>query len=157
MKAVIPKPMRADLWGDAKGGCPLGRARHDRQWPCYNTSKAFTHICRRYGLKHVRIRPYTPKTNGKAERFIQTALHEWAYAVAYPNSDLRAARLPQWLHSYNWHRPHGSLNSRPPFTKIGLTEDNLLRPMAVNTAAGCNKGSVGSSLNECITIFEKVV
>lgn len=51
----------------------------------------------------------TPKTNGKAECFIQTALREWAYAEAQPNSDHRAAELPVWLHRYNWHRPHGSL------------------------------------------------
>ncbi|MBY4612110.1 integrase core domain-containing protein, partial [Rhizobium sp. 9T] len=94
--------------------------------PCY-TSKPFGQACRDNGLKHVRTRPYTPKTNGKAERFIQTALREWAYAVAYPNSDMRAAELPRWLHRYNWHRPHGSLNSKPPITRLALTQDNLLR------------------------------
>jgi transposase len=51
-------------------------------------------------------KPYTPRTNGKAERFIQTALREWAYARAYQNSDQRSAELPHWLHRYNWHRPH---------------------------------------------------
>lgn len=94
--------------------------------PCY-TSKAFVQACREHGLKHVRTRPYTPKTNGKAERFIQTALREWAYAVAYPNSDRRAAELPHWLHRYNWHRPHGSLNATTPISRLGLAEDNLLR------------------------------
>ena len=75
---------------------------------------AFRKACRDLGLRHIRTRPYTPKTNGKAERFIQTALREWAYAQAYPNSHRRAAELPIWLHRYNWHRPHGSLNpSRP--------------------------------------------
>ena len=64
----------------------------------------------RPGLKHIRTRPYTPKTNGKAERFIQTTLREWAYAHAYPTSDRRAAELPVWLHRYNWHRPHGGYN-----------------------------------------------
>jgi len=93
--------------------------------PCY-ASKAFAHLCRERGLKHVRTRPYTPKTNGKAERFIQTALREWAYAIAYPTSDLRAAQLPQWLHRYNWQRPHGSLKSNTPISRLGLTEDNLL-------------------------------
>ena len=60
---------------------------------CYK-SFAFRDACRDLGLKHIRTKPYTPKTNGKAERFIQTALREWAYAQAYPNSDRRAAELP---------------------------------------------------------------
>ena len=93
---------------------------------CYR-SKAFAKACRTLGLRHVRTRPYTPKTNGKAERFIQTALREWAYAVAYPTSDRRAAELPIWLHRYNWHRPHGSLKSKPPISRLDLTKDNLLR------------------------------
>jgi transposase InsO family protein len=65
--------------------------------------------------------------NGKAERFIQTALREWAYAQAYPTSDHRAAALPIWLHRYNWHRPHSSLQSKAPISRLALTEDNLLR------------------------------
>ena len=65
--------------------------------------------------------------NGKAERFIQTALREWAYAQAYPNSDHRAAELPIWLYRYNWHRPHGSLKSKPPISRLALAEDNVLR------------------------------
>ena len=65
---------------------------------CYR-SKAFAKTCRNLGLKHVTTRPYTPKTNGKAERFIQTALREWAYALS-PTSDHRAAELPIWLHRY---------------------------------------------------------
>src|SRR3954451_11281246 len=71
--------------------------------------------------------PYRPKTNGKAERFIQTALRQWAYAQAYPTSDHRAAALPIWLHRYNWHRPHSSLQSKAPVSRLALTEDNLLR------------------------------
>jgi transposase InsO family protein len=93
---------------------------------CYK-SKAFARACKRLKLKHIRTRPYTPKTNGKAERFIQTALREWAYARAYPTSDHRAEELPIWLHRYNWHRPHGSLKSKPPISRLGLAEDNLLR------------------------------
>lgn len=94
--------------------------------PCY-TSHAFTKACRQLGLRHIRTKPYTPKTNGKAERFIQTALREWAYARAYQTSDLRAAQLPAWLHQYNWHRPHGSLKDKTPISRLGLTENNLLR------------------------------
>jgi len=93
---------------------------------CYR-STAFRHACRDLGLRHIRTRPYTPKTNGKAERFIQTALREWAYAQAYPTSDRRAEELPFWLHRYNWHRPHGSLKSKTPISRLALAEDNLLR------------------------------
>jgi len=93
---------------------------------CYR-SKAFSKACRDLRIRHIRTRPYTPKTNGKAERFIQTALREWAYAQAYPTSDRRAAELPVWLHRYNWHRPHGSLQSKPPVSRLAITGDNLLR------------------------------
>ena len=93
---------------------------------CYR-SKAFRNACRELSLRHIRTKPYTPKTNGKAERFIQTALREWAYAQAYPTSNRRAEELPIWLHRYNWHRPHGSLKSKPPISRLALTEDNLLR------------------------------
>src|SRR6202161_4438256 len=65
--------------------------------------------------------------NGKAERFVQTSLREWAYAQAYPTSDHPAQEIPPWLHRYNWHRPHGAIGSKPPISRIALTEDNLLR------------------------------
>ena len=93
---------------------------------CYK-SFAFQKACKRLGLKHIRTRPYTPKTNGKAERFIQTSLREWAYAQAYDTSTQRTAELPRWLHRYNWHRPHGSIGSLPPISRLGLTGNNLLR------------------------------
>ena len=93
---------------------------------CYR-SHAFRAACKALGLRHIRTRPYTPKTNGKAERFIQTSLREWAYAQAYPTSEHRKAELPRWLHQYNWHRPHGSLQSQTPISRLGLTENNLLR------------------------------
>jgi transposase InsO family protein len=93
---------------------------------CYK-SHAFRRACNRLGLKHIRTKPYTPKTNGKAERFIQTSLREWAYARAYNTSQERADELPRWLHRYNWHRPHGSIGSMPPISRIGLNRNNLLR------------------------------
>lgn len=93
---------------------------------CYKAF-AFRKACRRLGLRHIRTKPYTPKTNGKAERFIQTSLREWAYARAYNTSRQRAAELPYWLHRYNWHRPHGSIGSVPPISRLGLPKDNLLR------------------------------
>jgi transposase InsO family protein len=82
---------------------------------CYR-SKAFGKACKRLGLKHIFTKPYTPRTNGKAERFIQTSLREWAYARAYNTSDERTAELSRWLHRYNWHRPHGSIGSMPPIS-----------------------------------------
>jgi transposase InsO family protein len=93
---------------------------------CY-ISRRFAAACRRLGIKHRRTRPYRPRTNGKAERYIQTALREWAYAHRYNTSAERALQLVRWLHHYNWHRPHGSLGKRPPVSRLGLSEDNLLR------------------------------
>jgi transposase InsO family protein len=93
---------------------------------CYR-SRRFRNACRRLGLKLIYTRPYTPRTNGKAERFIQTALREWAYARAYDTSQQRADELPYWLHRYNWHRPHGSIGAVPPITTLDLTGNNLLR------------------------------
>jgi transposase InsO family protein len=93
---------------------------------CYK-SFAFRNACRRLHLKHIRTRPYTPKTNGKAERFVQTCLREWAYARAYNTSQQRAEELPFWIHRYNWHRPHGGIKGSVPISRLGLTEDNLLK------------------------------
>lgn len=93
---------------------------------CYK-SHAFAKACKRLRLKHIRTKPYTPKTNGKAERFIQTALREWAYATAYASSNQRADELPVWMHRYNWHRPHAGIKCQTPISRLGLTEDNLLR------------------------------
>ena len=93
---------------------------------CYK-SFAFAKACKRLRIKHIRTKPYTPQTNGKAERFIQTALREWAYATAFDTSDQRRAELPNWLHRYNWHRPHASLHKKPPISRLGLTGNNLLR------------------------------
>ena len=93
---------------------------------CYK-SFAFRTLCTRLGLKHIRTKPYTPKTNGKAERFIQTCLREWAYAQAYHHSRERTAELPYWLHGYNWHRPHAGIGAKTPISRLGLSEDNLLR------------------------------
>ena len=74
---------------------------------CYK-SFAFRRACKRFGLRHIRTRPYTPKTNGKAERFVQTSLREWAYARPYESSEQRHEALQTFIHRYNWHRhtPH---------------------------------------------------
>ncbi len=90
-------------------------------------SYAFAAACKRLDLKHRRTRPYTPRANGKAERFIQTALREWAYARTYQNSSDRQNSLSPWIHQYNWHRPHASLGLLPPITRAGFDQNNLLR------------------------------
>ena len=90
-------------------------------------SQLFAQACRDLAVRHRFTRAYTPRTNGKAERFIQTALREWAYARAYTRSVQRLADLPRWLHGYNWHRPHASLAGLPPMSRIGLSRNNLLR------------------------------
>ena len=94
--------------------------------PCY-ASHAFAATCKQLGLKHIRTKPYMPRTNGKAERFIQTALREWAYARAYQTSKQRAQDLPLWTHSYNWHRPHSGIKQQTPVGHLNLNQNNLLR------------------------------
>ncbi len=93
---------------------------------CYR-SKAFNKACKALGLRHLYTRPYTPKTNGKAERFIQSSLREWAYGRAYQSSEQRKEDLPRWLHHYNWHRPHAGINRKPPISRSGLDMNNLMR------------------------------
>jgi transposase InsO family protein len=89
------------------------------------TDNAFAYCARRYAatcaalqLRHLRTRPYRPCTNGKAERFIQTLLREWAYALPYRSSSLRIRALRPWLRYYNRERPHGSLAGLPPFRRL---------------------------------------
>jgi len=81
-------------------------------------SKLHARIVQRIGIKHIFTRPYRPRTNGKAERFIQTMLHEWAYAAAYRTSDHRAQALRPWLDFYNHQRPHGALGHQAPATRL---------------------------------------
>lgn len=93
---------------------------------CYR-ARAFAKACQRLKLKHIRTKPYTPRTNGKAERFIQTSLREWACARAHMNSKQRAQELPFFMRRYNWHRPHASIGAKPPISRLGPTGDNPLR------------------------------
>jgi transposase InsO family protein len=82
------------------------------------TAHAFADTCRELDLRHLRTRPYTPRTNGKAERFIQTLLREWGYARPYRTSRQRTRRLDPWLRYYNRQRPHSALRGLPPLSRI---------------------------------------
>jgi transposase InsO family protein len=104
-------------------GVPIARILTDNG-SAYR-SRAFARACRRLGLKHSFTRPRRPQTNGKAERFIQTALREWAYVPCYADYRDRAKALLPWVHRYNWHRPHASLDYRPPIRRLGLSVNNL--------------------------------
>ena len=84
--------------------------------PCYKAK--FDALCRRLQLRHLRTKPYRPQTNGKAERFIQTLLREWAYKKPYSTSTLRTDRLPRYLNHYNLRRPHAALNQRTPAQRL---------------------------------------
>jgi transposase InsO family protein len=117
--------LKAALAYYASLGIKLERVMTDNG-SCYK-SFAFRRLCKRLGLRHIRTKPYTPKTNGKAERFIQTSLREWAYAQAYQSSRDRKTELSPWLHRYNWHRPHSGIGDKVPISRLGLAEDNLLR------------------------------
>jgi transposase InsO family protein len=88
---------------------------------CY-IAHSYRQALRELGLRHLRIKPGRPRTNGKAERFIQTLLHEWAYARIYGSSHERATALAPYLDRYNYHRPHGSLGHQPPASRL----NNLL-------------------------------
>ncbi len=84
---------------------------------CYS-SRAFTALCGEHGIRQSFTRPYTPKTNGKAERFIQTLKRRWAYRYVYRTSAIRAASLRPWVTHYNHQRPHRELGKRPPIARL---------------------------------------
>jgi transposase InsO family protein len=81
-------------------------------------SNLHAQACRELRLRHLRTRPYRPRTNGKAERFIQTLQHEWAYGRVFQTSAHRTAALQPWLNHYNFTRPHGALSHKPPGTRL---------------------------------------
>ncbi len=85
-------------------------------------SKLFANALQRAGARHIRTRPYTPRTNGKAERFIQTSLREWAYAKPYRSSAERSQAIGPWTHAYNLTRPHAGIGGLTPWSRV----NNLL-------------------------------
>lgn len=89
-------------------------------------SKPFMQACRDLGISQKFTRSYRPQTNGKAERFIQSALREWAYGHAYEHSNQRRAALPLWNHFYNWHRLHHGIGCQPPMSRLQSSRNNLL-------------------------------
>jgi transposase InsO family protein len=89
-------------------------------------SKAFVQACRELGIAKRYTRPYRPQTNGKAERFIQSALREWAYGFTYQRSAERTAALECWTHHYNWHRPHQGIGGVAPISRLIAPRDILL-------------------------------
>ncbi len=88
---------------------------------CY-ISRVHAAACSELGIRHLRTRPYRPRTNGKAERFIQTLTNRWAYGAVYGSSAERTAALPGWLDHYNFRRGHGSLGHRPPAARLAELE-----------------------------------
>jgi transposase InsO family protein len=107
--------LRAALAFYARHGITIRRLLTDNG-SCYR-SRHFRAACLQLGIQHRFTRPYTPRTNGKAERFIQTALREWAYVRHYLNSEERDEQLSPWLDYYNFQRPHGSLGHAPPISR----------------------------------------
>jgi transposase InsO family protein len=89
-------------------------------------SRVFVKACRELGVRQKFTRPYRPQTNGKAERFIQSALREWAYGFTYQHSADRSQALDTWIHHYNWHRPHQGLGGISPMTRLKKSRNNLL-------------------------------
>lgn len=90
-------------------------------------SHSFKRACADLQLKQRFTRPYRPQTNGKAERFIQSALREWAYGFVYKDSGERAAMLRDWNHHYNWHRPHQGISGVAPMSRLRSSRNNLLQ------------------------------
>ena len=89
-------------------------------------SKDFAHACKQLGIVHKFTRAYRPQTNGKAERFIQSALREWAYGWTYQHSTERTQALNSWQHHYNWHRPHAGIGGAAPMSRLPASRHNVL-------------------------------
>ena len=100
----------------AERGTPIQRILTDNG--AGYRSDAFRDLLSQHGIRHIPTRPYTPRTNGKAEAFIRILQREWAYGLVYPSSAHRAKALPGWLRWYNNHRPHGGIDGHPPISRV---------------------------------------
>jgi transposase InsO family protein len=108
----------------AKLGIAVQRVMTDNG-PAFH-SAAFAEACLQRGIAQKFTRAFRPQTNGKAERFIQSALREWAYGQPYDNSEARRQALPIWNHFYNWHRLHHGIGCQPPMSRLPASRNNLL-------------------------------
>ena len=129
-----------EVLADERGQTAAGFLRRAVQWfagmgitvervmsdngACY-VSNAHADACRELGIRHLRTQPYRPRTNGKAERFIQTLTRRWAHGALYGSSQERAAALSGWLTHYNFTRRHGSLGHKPPGARLAELEQRL--------------------------------
>lgn len=116
--------LRAAVGHFKRWGVPVQRVLTDNGMSF--RSGLFGEACLELGITQKFTRAYRPQTNGKAERFIQSALREWAYGRIYENSDQRQQALPAWTHFYNWHRPHHGINLMPPVSRLSVPRKNLL-------------------------------
>jgi transposase InsO family protein len=114
--------LRRGIGWFAERGVKVERVLSDNG-SCYR-SHWHADACRELGLRPMFTRPYRPRTNGKAERFIQTLVNEWAYAQVFGTSAERTAALPRWLEHYNFRRPHGSLGHKPPGSRLNNVAGN---------------------------------
>jgi len=101
----------------AEHGIAVRRVMTDNAW-AYTRSRAVRQLLARFEIRHLTIKPYRPRTNGKVERFHQTMAREWAYGLVYRSHRERAAALPHWLEHYNQRRPHSSLGGLPPISRV---------------------------------------
>jgi transposase InsO family protein len=108
--------VQAVIHAYAQQGTPIQRILTDNG--AGYRSDAFRDVLAHHAIRHIRTKPYTPRTNGKAEAFIRILQREWAYGLIYPTSTHRAKALPGWLRWYNNHRPHGGIGGHPPTTRI---------------------------------------
>jgi transposase InsO family protein len=107
---------RALAWYQTQGVTPR-RIMTDNAW-AYTRNPSLANLLAEHGIRHLLIRPHTPRTNGKVERFHQTMSREWAYGVRYHDHHARARALPYWLDHHNQQRPHSSLGGRPPISRV---------------------------------------
>jgi transposase InsO family protein len=107
---------RAFEWFEERG-IGVERLMTDNHFS-YTKSRSLAELLDHRAIHHLLIRPYTPRTNGKVERFHQTLMREWAYAMEYASSDARGEALPHWLDHYNGRRSHSALGNRPPMARV---------------------------------------